>query len=33
LQKIYFVGQKFPPLQIIDFLLQILFQEIEIGHL
>jgi hypothetical protein len=28
-----FVGQKFPPLQIIDILLQILFQEMKNGHL
>jgi hypothetical protein len=27
------VGQKFPPLRFYDFLLQILFQEIKIGHL
>ena len=27
------VGQKFPPLRFYDFSLQILFQEIEIGHL
>jgi hypothetical protein len=27
------VGQNFPPLRIYDFSLQILFQEIKIGHL
>jgi hypothetical protein len=32
-QNTYFVDQKFPPLRFYDFSLQILFQEIEIGHL